>query len=171
VQQSFCKAFLHLDTFEGKSSFSTWLIRIAINEALMCLRKNRTLSRVSLESVKSERETVLATEMVDPAESPAEIYEQHEQQKILSRAINQLNSEFRTALSLRLEDRSVEETAKILGVGIGTLKARLFRARQQLRMLLTPGPEFRRDRAIHKTRKRRDLDVNSHLRITAITCE
>jgi RNA polymerase sigma-70 factor, ECF subfamily len=137
VQQSFHKAFVHLDTFQGKASFSTWLTRIAINEALMCLRRKRALSEISLEDMKSEPET-FPTEIPDKGKSPAEIYEQNERQRILSRAINRLSLESRTAVLLRLEERSIEEAAEILGVGSGTLKARLFRARERLRALLTP---------------------------------
>ncbi len=170
VQQSFYKAFVHLDSFQGKSSFSTWLPRIAINEALMCLRKNRTLSEVSFEDMETERETVFPTETVDTGEGPAEIYEQHEKQRIFFQAMNQLNSELRKTLFLRLEDGTLEETAEILGVATGTLKARLFRARQQLRVLLARDPQFQRGRAIHKTRRRRELDVNPHVPIAAVSC-
>src|ERR1700757_700401 len=82
VQQSFWKAFLHLDSFQGKSSFSTWLTRIVMNEALMLLRKSRTRREVSLEDMKPERETIVPTEIVDTGESPARLYEQHEKKRI-----------------------------------------------------------------------------------------
>jgi len=76
--------------------------------------------------------------------------------------MNQLSAEFRTVVCLRLEERTVSETAEILGLEIGTLKARLFRARQKLRVLLTRSPEFRGDRAMSKKRQRRDGGLNSH---------
>jgi RNA polymerase sigma-70 factor (ECF subfamily) len=170
VQQSFYKAFVHLDTFQGESSFSTWLTRIVINEALMCLRKSRTLREVPLEDTKAEHETVFPMEIVDTGESPAEIYEQHEKQRILSQAIKQLGSDYRKPLCLRLEDRTIEETAEILGIEIGTLKARLFRGRQKLRVLLERGAEFPPRRATHKTRKRCDFNADSHLAISAVSC-
>jgi RNA polymerase sigma-70 factor, ECF subfamily len=143
VQQSFHKAFMHLDTFEGKSAFSTWLARIAINEALMYLRKNRAVNEISLEDVASETES-LRLQIPDNGKSPAEVYEQNEKKRILFRAIRRLSLESRTALLLRLEDRSIEEAADILEVESGTLKARLFRAREKLRLLLPPGLEFQR---------------------------
>src|SRR5246127_4280810 len=65
VQQSFHKAFMHLDRFQGKSSFSTWLTRIVINEALMCLRTNRSRREISLGVVKSERGGLLPVEFLD----------------------------------------------------------------------------------------------------------
>jgi RNA polymerase sigma-70 factor (ECF subfamily) len=154
VQQSFHKAFIHLDTFQGKSSFSTWLTRIVINEGLMCLRRTRARREVSLDDVKSESEDLFPPEIPDSGENPAEIYEQLENERILCEAMNHLSEEFRTVVCLRLEERTVGETAEILGLGITTLKARLFRARQKLRVLLTCSSEFRGDRTMSKTRKR-----------------
>jgi RNA polymerase sigma-70 factor, ECF subfamily len=162
VQQSFHKAFMHLDRFQEKSSFSTWLTRIVINEGLMCLRRTRARREVSLGDVESESEELLLPEIPDREENPAEIYERRENERILCEAMNQLSEEFRTVVCLRLEERTVSETAEILGLGIGTLKARLFRARQKLRVLLTRSPEFRGDRTMSKTRQRRDSGLNSH---------
>jgi RNA polymerase sigma-70 factor, ECF subfamily len=162
VQQSFHKAFVHLDRFQEKSSFSTWLTRIVINEGLMCLRRTRSRREISLDDVKSEPEELSPVEIPDRGENPAEIYEQLENERILCEAMNQLSAEFRTVVCLRLEERTVGETAQILGLGIGTLKARLFRARQKLRVLLTRSPEFRGHRTMSKTRQRRDSGLNSH---------
>ena len=161
VQQSFHKAFMHLDSFQEKSSFSTWLTRIVINEGLMCLRKNRCRREISLDDVKSEPEELFPVEIADRAKDPAEIHEQRENECILCEAMNQLSAEFRTVVRLHLEERTVRETAEILGLGIGTLKARLFRARRKLRVLLTRSPEFRGDRPMSKTRQRRDSGLNS----------
>jgi RNA polymerase sigma-70 factor (ECF subfamily) len=162
VQQSFCKAFVHLDSFQEKSSFSTWLTRIVINEGLMCLRRNRSRKEISLDDGKSEPEELFPVKIVDRGKNPAEIYEQRENEHILCEAMNQLSAEFRTAVRLQLEERTVRETAEILGLGIGTLKARLFRGRQKLRVLLTRSSEFQGDRAMSKTRQRADGALDSH---------
>ena len=162
VQQSFHKAFMHLDRFQEKSSFSTWLTRIVINEGLMCLRSTRARREVSLGDAESESEELSLPEIPDRRENPAEIYEQLENERILCEAMNQLSAEFRTVVRLRLEERTVGETAEILGLGVGTLKARLFRARQKLRVLLTRSSEFQGDRAISNTRQRRDGGLESH---------
>jgi len=162
VQQSFHKAFMHLDRFQGKSSFSTWLTRIVINEGLMCLRSNRARREVSLGDLESESEGLFLPEIPDRRENPAEIYEQLENERILCEAMNQLSTEFRTVVRMRLEERTVGETAEILGLGIGTLKARLFRARQKLRVLLTRSSEFRGDQTITKTPQRHDSGLDSH---------
>jgi RNA polymerase sigma-70 factor (ECF subfamily) len=162
VQQSFHKAFMYLDRFQGKSSFSTWLTRIVINEGLMCLRRTRARREVSLDDLKPESEDLFPPEIPDRGENPAEMYEQLENERILCEAMNQLSVEFRTVVCLRLEERTVRETAEILGLGITTLKARLFRARQKLRVLLARSPEFRGDRTMSKTRQRRDSGRSSH---------
>jgi RNA polymerase sigma-70 factor (ECF subfamily) len=156
VQQSFHKVYMHLDRFQGKSSFSTWLTRIVINEGLMCLRRNRSRREISLDDVKSVPEEVSPPEIPDRGKDPAEIYEQLENEHILSEAMNQLSADFRSVVRLQLDERTASETAEILGIRIGTLKARLFRARQKLRVLLARNPEFRRDQTISKTRQRRD---------------
>jgi RNA polymerase sigma-70 factor, ECF subfamily len=171
VQQAFHKAFMHLDRFQEKSSFSTWLTRIVINEGLMCLRRNRSRREISLDDVKSEPEELFPVEIPDRGKDPAEIYEQRENERILCEAMNQLSAEFRTVVCLRLEERTVSETAEILGLGTGTLKARLFRARQKLRVLLTRSPEFRGDRTMSKTRQRRDGGLNSHPSTEGVTSQ
>jgi RNA polymerase sigma-70 factor (ECF subfamily) len=171
VQQSFHKAFMNLDRFQEKSSFSTWLTRIVINEGFMCLRKKRSRKEISLDDVKSEPKEQFPVEIPDRGKDPAEIYEQRENERILCEAMNQLSAEFRTVVCLRLEERTVDETAEILGLGIGTLKARLFRARQKLRVLLTRSPEFRGDRTISKKRQRRDGGLNSHSPAEGVTSQ
>jgi hypothetical protein len=101
-------------------------------------------------------------EIPDRRDNPAEIYEQLENERILCEAINRLHAKLRTVVYLKLEERTVREIAEILGPRIGTLKARLFRARQKLRVLLKRSPEFRGDRTISKTRQRRNSGLNPH---------
>jgi RNA polymerase sigma-70 factor (ECF subfamily) len=162
VQQSFHKAFMHLDRFQGKSLFSTWLTRIVINEGLMSLRRTRARKEVSLDDLKSESEDLFHTETPHRGENPEEICKRLQDEGILHEAMNHLGADFRTVVLFQLEERTVRETAEILGLGIATLKARLFRARQKLRALLTRVPELRRGRAMSKTRQRHDSRVDSH---------
>ena len=130
TQQSFQNAFVHLQKFQGKSSFPTWLTRIAINEALMCLRKNRVSRAVSLEEVNLEYASVLSTERPDGA-NPEELYIQREKEQILSFVIDRLPPLLQGAVRLYLDDLTVEEVGQCLGVRIPTVKARLFRGRQK----------------------------------------
>jgi RNA polymerase sigma-70 factor (ECF subfamily) len=131
VQQSFQNAFVHLQKFQGKSAFSTWLTRIAINEALMCLRKNRVSRTVSIEEVNPERDSVLSREICDASETPEETYIRMEKERILSFVIDGLPPILKRVVRLYLDDLTVEEMGQCLGVPTRTVKARLFRGRQK----------------------------------------
>src|SRR6267143_4807175 len=101
AQQSFQKAFVHLHKFEGKSCFSTWLTRIAINEALMLLRRGRGLREVSIEDLSGNEETALGLQMRDSRPGPESAFLQGERNRILYEAMDKLTSGIRTAIELR----------------------------------------------------------------------
>ena len=133
VQQSFQKAFVHLQEFEGRSSFSTWLTRIAINEALMCLRTNRRARAVSINELSTGEESALALQIPDLGASPERSCSQQERERILSFAITQLTPGIRTAIQLvELDERSLKESAQMMGVSVATAKSRVFRGRRKL---------------------------------------
>jgi RNA polymerase sigma-70 factor, ECF subfamily len=134
VQESFQQAFIHLKSFNGDSRFSTWLSRIAINAALMKLRKKHRLLDVSLDESAETEEPSARIEVEDQGPSPEQFYAQQEQQRILSEAMNQLTPGMRKAIELReLEERSTEETARIMGISVSAVKARVFHGRRKLR--------------------------------------
>jgi RNA polymerase sigma-70 factor (ECF subfamily) len=139
AQETFHKAFLHLDAFQERARFSTWLTRIAMNEALMLLRRRRGFHEVLPEShddgVKSTSEA-----FIDQRPSPEESCWRGERTELLTAAINRLRPTIRRTMMLRdIEERSVEETAQILGASISAVKARLFHGRQRLRKTVNPG--------------------------------
>ena len=139
AQESFHKAFRHLDDFQEKSRFSTWLTRIAINEAFMLLRRRRGVLEVSPErpddGVKSVPEA-----FVDRNPNPEESCWRRERTQLLTEAINRLGPKIRSTILLRdFEERSVEETAQILGTSISAVKARVFQGRRKLRATVNPG--------------------------------
>ena len=137
VQQSFQKAFVHLHKFEGKSSFSTWLTRIAINEALMLLRRGRGLREVSMDDSNGNEEAAFGLEIPDSSPSPESTYSQQEQERILFAAMKDLRPGIRRAIELReLEELSIEETAGVMGLSVGAVKARVFHGRRKLRGML-----------------------------------
>ena len=137
VQQSFQKAFVHLRRFQGKSSFSTWLTRIAINEGLMLLRKRRSLSVVSIDDSSGVEETSFELYIADSAPGPETTYLQREQSGIVSSAVRQLNPRTRKAIELReLSELSTAETARAMGLSVGAVKARVFHGRKKLREAL-----------------------------------
>ena len=136
VQQSFHKAFVNLGRFRQDATFSTWLTRVVINEALMCLRRDRTRREVSFDDRFAEEGRAYSAELEDRGKNPEETYESAEQARILSEAIRKLSRDFRDVLNLQLEERTLAEMAEALRISVGTLKARLFRARRQLRALV-----------------------------------
>ena len=128
VQQTFQKVFTHLRKFEERSSFSTWLTRIGINEALMLLRKRRGLREMFMTTVP---------EVPDSSPDPEVSYSQREREKILSSSLDRLSHGTRRAIQLReLDGRSTEETARIIGISVGAVKARVFHGQRRLRQKL-----------------------------------
>jgi len=133
AQESFHKAFLHLEDFQEKSRFSTWLTRIAMNEAFMLLRRRRGVLEVLPESPGNNGEPV-SEAFVDKSPSPEESCWRRERTQLLTEAINRLGPTIRTTILLRdIEERSVKETAQILGASITAVKARVFQGRRKLR--------------------------------------
>src|SRR5438034_5201685 len=138
VQDAFLKAYSNLGQFQGQSKFYTWLVRIAVNEALMKLRRRRPERMVSLdEEVKTEEDS-LPREVADWSPNPEQQYSQAELRDILTRTIQGLPPSFRTVFVLRdVEGLSTEETADALDLSIPAVKSRLLRARLQLRERLS----------------------------------
>jgi RNA polymerase sigma factor (sigma-70 family) len=145
VQETFQKAFIHFHKFEGKSSFSTWATRIAINQALMLLRRRRALSEVTIDDSSSHEETTPASELADAGPDPETTYVQKEEAQILSAAMRRLRPGMRGAIELcDLRELSNLEAAARLGVSVGTVKARVFHARRKLGETLRPYMRSRR---------------------------
>ena len=134
VQDAFLKAYENLAKFQEQSKFYTWLVRIAVNEALMRLRRRRPERMVSLdEEVKTEEDS-MPREVADWSPNPEQLYTQAELHDILGRTIQGLPPSFRTVFVLRdVEGLSTEETAEALDLSIPAVKSRLLRARLQLR--------------------------------------
>jgi RNA polymerase sigma factor (sigma-70 family) len=137
VQQTFQKAFIHLHTFEGKSSFFTWLTRIAINEALMLRRRRATLREVPIDNSGENETSTHALEIPASDPNPEANYLKREETEALSAAISNLKIGQRTAIELReLAELSTQETARRMGVSVGAAKARIFHGRRKLRKIL-----------------------------------
>ena len=138
LQETFLKAYSHLDDFQGNSKFYTWLVRIAVNEALMKLRKRRSDRTVPLDDPIDTGEDELVREVAVWDENPEEKYSREELGQILDEAIQSLKPAYRTVFVLRdIEELSIEETAEALNLSISAVKSRLLRARLQLREKLT----------------------------------
>jgi RNA polymerase sigma-70 factor (ECF subfamily) len=136
MQESFLKAYEHLGEFQGHSRFYTWLVRIAVNQALMKLRKRRP-NQVSLDEQVDTGEDSMSREVEDWGPSPEERYGQAELSQILSKVIAELDPAFRIVFQLRdIEELSTEETAEALNLSVPAVKSRLLRARLKLRQKL-----------------------------------
>jgi RNA polymerase sigma-70 factor (ECF subfamily) len=149
VQESFQKAFIHLKKFEGKSLFHTWLTRIAINEALMLLRRKRWSREVPIKESNTKTESALPLDFLDSAPNPEDSCLDREQKQILSVALNKLRPGIRKAIELReLGELSTRETALVMGLSVAAVKGRVFNGRRKLRETLSQSPKAnRRDNA------------------------
>lgn len=137
MQEAFLKAFEHLHEFQGNSRFYTWLVRIAVNQALMKLRKRRP-NQVSLDEQLDTGEELIPREVEDWGPSPVDRFEQKQLSEILTKAIGELDPSFRIVFQLRdIEELSTEETAEALGLSVPAVKSRLLRARLKLRTRLS----------------------------------
>jgi RNA polymerase sigma-70 factor (ECF subfamily) len=138
LQDSFLKAYEHLSGFQGQSKFYTWIVRIAVNEALMKLRKRRGDRFVSLDEPIDTGEEEVKREVAVWEGNPEQQYSQEELQRILNEAVEGLKPDFRTVFTLRdIEELSTEETAEALNISVPAVKSRLLRARLALREKLT----------------------------------
>ncbi len=138
LQETFLKAYQHLDGFQRNSKFYTWIVRIAVNEALMKLRKRRGDKFVSLDEPLETGEEEVKREVAVWEGNPEDRYSQEEIRKILDEAVESLKPDFRTVFALRdIEELSTEETAEALGISVPAVKSRLLRARLALREKLT----------------------------------
>jgi RNA polymerase sigma-70 factor (ECF subfamily) len=138
LQETFLKAFEHLGNFQGQSKFYTWIVRIAVNESLMKLRKRKSDRSVPLDEPVDTGEDTVVREIAVWDENPEQQYSREELGQILDEAVEGLRPPFRTVFVLRdIEELSTEETAEALGISVPAVKSRLLRARLQLREKLT----------------------------------
>ena len=138
LQETFMKAYEHLDQFKGDSKFYTWIVRIAVNQALMKLRRRKTDKSVSLDETIDTGEDMVVREIAAWGEDPEQQLSREELAGILDSAIQSLEPLYRSVFVLRdIEELSTEETAEALGLSVPAVKSRLLRARLQLREKLT----------------------------------
>jgi RNA polymerase sigma factor (sigma-70 family) len=134
VQDALLRAFVHLTDFDGRSSVATWLTRIAINSALMILRKKRTLLETAIEGTDDSGAEAPRYEIADRALDPERRYAQREEERILKTAIQRLRPTLREVVAIQqLQERSVQETAEMMGISVAAAKGRLFHAKIALR--------------------------------------
>jgi RNA polymerase sigma-70 factor (ECF subfamily) len=138
VQEAFLKAFQNLSQFREESRFSTWLIRITVNQSLMRLRKQRSTKEASLDHDCRTDADTFPVEIADWAPNPEQLYWASELRDILRNALSEMRPILRTVFVVRdMEGLSIDQTAEVLNLSQAAVKARLWRARMHLRECLT----------------------------------
>lgn len=141
AQEAALKAFTNINRFRGDAKFSTWITQICINEARLRVRKDRKYLYESVDEPQNgEDGDYYPRDFADWREIPSEALQRKELREALQRALASLPAKYREVLILRdIQHLSTEETAQVLGLGIGNVKTRLLRARLQMRDALAPG--------------------------------
>jgi RNA polymerase sigma-70 factor, ECF subfamily len=144
AQEAMLKAFANIGSFRAESKFSTWLIQITVNEALMRRRRERTVVMEGLDERRNQEEEsdYAPREFADWREIPSEALERKEIRQKLAQALASLDRKYRDVFVLRdMEQLNIQETAEALGISVASVKTRLLRARLMLRDLLAGGWE------------------------------
>jgi RNA polymerase sigma-70 factor (ECF subfamily) len=163
VQETFIKAFKRLVDFRGEARLSTWLTRIALNEALG--RKRRRRNTVELGALQHSNAQIEPSPMIASAQDPELVAAQHQIRKLLEQAIDELPDSLRTVFVMRdVEELSTAEAARLLGLGVPTTKTRLHRARRMLREILGDQIAASLNDVFPFERQRCDLLVNRILK-------
>jgi RNA polymerase sigma-70 factor, ECF subfamily len=135
-QDAWMKAYVHLNTFDGRAQFSTWLTRIAINSSLMILRTKRAHPETSMEI--RDGDTWQHWEIVDQMKNAEELYAAHERLERLRQTISRLQPSLRNVLEIHhSNDSSLKEVSEFAGISVAATKSRLSRAKKTLRKLLS----------------------------------
>jgi RNA polymerase sigma-70 factor, ECF subfamily len=140
AQEAMLKALANIQQFRAESRFSTWLIQITVNEALMRRRRERTRMTEAIDDRRDEEGEYVPREFADWREIPSEALERKEVRQKLAEALASLDRKYREVFVLRdMEQLNIQETAEALGISVASVKTRLLRARLMLRDLLAGG--------------------------------
>lgn len=140
AQEGMLKAFAHIGQFRADARFSTWLIQITVNEALMRRRRGRTVVMEGIDDRRDEETGYTPRDFADWREIPSEALERKEVRQKLAEALASLDRKYREVFVLRdVEQLNIQETAEALGISVASVKTRLLRARLMLRDLLAAG--------------------------------
>lgn len=133
LQDAFLRAYLALPSFQGRSKFSTWLTRIAINSALISMRKDRSRPKTSFDQQRDLEDDTLAFDVCDNAPNPEQVCDQKQRLSAILRAVERLDPKLQAPIHHLIDDkRSMKEMAHHLRISVAYAKARIHRARQRL---------------------------------------
>lgn len=146
LQDTFLRAYLALPSFEGRSKFLTWLTRIAINSALMAIRRSRSRPQASFDLPQGAEEDMATFDVCDRALNPEEVCDQKQRLSAILGAVQRLHPKLRTPIRNVIDEKhSMKELAHHLRISVASAKARLHRARKRLRDSIAPERQFRTD--------------------------
>jgi RNA polymerase sigma-70 factor, ECF subfamily len=142
VQEAMLKAFAKIGQFRAEARFSTWLIQITVNEALMRRRRGRIVVMEGIDDRREEETDYAPRDFADWREIPSETLERKEVRQRLAQALGSLDRKYREVFVMRdMEHLNIQETAEALGISVASVKTRLLRARLMLRDMLAAGWE------------------------------
>jgi RNA polymerase sigma-70 factor, ECF subfamily len=142
AQEAMLKALANIRQFRAEARFSTWLIQITVNEALMRRRRERTRMTEAIDDHRDDEGEYTPRDFADWREIPSEALERKEVRQKLAEALASLDRKYREVFVLRdMEQLNIQETAEALGISVASVKTRLLRARLMLRDLLAGGWE------------------------------
>ena len=142
AQEAMLKALANIRSFRAEARFSTWLIQITVNEALMRRRRERTVVMEGMDDRRDDEADYAPRDFADWREIPSEALERKEVRQKLAEALASLDRKYREVFVLRdMEQLNIQETAEALGISVASVKTRLLRARLMLRDLLAGGWE------------------------------
>ena len=142
AQEAMLKALANIRQFRAEARFSTWLIQITVNEALMRRRRERTRMTEAIDDHRDDEGEYTPREFADWREIPSEALERKEVRRKLAESLASLDRKYREVFVLRdMEQLNIQETAEALGISVASVKTRLLRARLMLRDLLAGGWE------------------------------
>lgn len=142
AQEAMLKALANIRQFRAEARFSTWLIQITVNEALMRRRRERTVAMETIDEHPDSDTDYAPREFADWREIPSEALERKEIRQRLAQALASLDQKYREVFVLRdMQQLNIQETAEALGISVASVKTRLLRARLMLRDLLAAGWE------------------------------
>jgi RNA polymerase sigma-70 factor, ECF subfamily len=140
AQEAMLKALANIRQFRAEARFSTWLIQITVNEALMRRRRDRTAKMEAIDDRQDGEDEYTPRDFADWREIPSEALERKEVRQKLAQALASLDRKYREVFVLRdMEQLNIQEAAETLGISIASVKTRLLRARLMLRDLLAGG--------------------------------
>jgi len=142
AQEAMLKALANIRQFRAEARFSTWLIQITVNEALMRRRRERTAMMQAIDDRRDDEGEYTPRDFADWREIPSEALERKEVRQKLAEALASLDQKYREVFVMRdMEQLNIQETAEALGISVASVKTRLLRARLMLRDLLAGGWE------------------------------